>query len=262
MVLIDTHCHVFTEQFDIDRAEVMERAAGAGVRAILMPNIDSASLKALYSVKEAFPALCHVMLGLHPTDVKEDFEAQLASIFQSVDAPGIVGIGEIGLDFYWDKTFIEEQKQALRKQLELAGRWNLPVSLHTRESTAETLLIVKDVKREYPGLKGVFHCFSGTAAQAREILDMGDFCLGIGGVVTFKNGGMAGTLKDLPLSAFVLETDAPYLAPAPHRGKRNEPAFLPLINKRLAEILAVSETEMAAATTENALRLFPISLKG
>jgi TatD DNase family protein len=251
MTIVDTHTHLFAEEFNNDREAMMARAKQAGVAHFLLPNIDTGSLSALYELTDAHPESCHIMLGLHPTSVKENFKDELTKIRQEIEKRQPIAIGEIGLDYYWDLTFKEKQKEAFMTQLLWAKELNLPVSMHTRNSFPDALEIVEQIGE----LSGVFHCFSGAAADAEKAVKAG-FYLGIGGVVTFKNGGLDSALKDIPMEALVLETDSPYLAPVPYRGKRNEPAYLTYVINKLAEIKNTSPEEVARITTENARRLF------
>jgi TatD DNase family protein len=253
MEIIDTHCHLFAEEFDTDRDEMIARAQDAGVKKFLLPNIDSESLNALYSTANAHSESCIPMLGLHPTSVKDNFREELNIIKNEIDKNKPIAIGEIGLDYYWDLTYKAEQIEAFKTQLVWAKELNLPVSMHTRNSFPDALEIVKEIG----GLRGVFHCFSGNAEDAQNSVDAG-FHLGIGGVVTFKNSGLDSALKDIPLESMVLETDSPYLAPVPYRGKRNEPAYLTYVVNRLAEIKQVPAQEVAMITTANARRLFKV----
>jgi TatD DNase family protein len=250
-MIIDTHTHLFAEEFDADRADMITRAKEAGVKHFLLPNIDTESLKALYKTAEDNPGVCHPMLGLHPTSVKENFKEELDTIRREIDKNRPIAIGEIGLDYYWDVTFKEQQKEAFTIQLLWAKELNLPVSMHTRSSFADALEIVESIGE----VSGVFHCFSGNAEDALKAVKAGLY-LGIGGVVTFKNGGLDIALKDIPLEALVLETDAPYLAPVPYRGKRNEPSYLTYVVNKLAGIKNTTPEEVAAVTSANAKRIF------
>lgn len=255
MYLIDTHTHLFAEQFDEDRTEMVQRAIDAGVAKMFLPNIDKDTVDAMVELSRQFPDNCYPMLGLHPSDVKEDYKEQLDAINDRLKEFKIYGIGETGIDLYWDKTFIKEQEEALRIQIGWALQMDLPIILHTRSADEETIAIVKDYIKD--GLRGIFHCFGGTADQAERIVDMG-FYLGIGGVVTFKNSNLAETIKDIPLKNIVLETDSPYLAPHPHRGKRNESSYLTLIADKLADARGISGMEVAEITTANAKKIFGI----
>jgi TatD DNase family protein len=253
MQFIDTHCHLFLEEFDNDRIDIINQSIKAGVIAMLNPNIDASSLEALHETCQINPFVCIPTLGLHPCSVKEDYQNQLAEIKHHFNEYRSVAIGEIGIDLYWDKTFIKEQKKAFEEQLNWAIDLNLPVIIHNRDAFDTVYEITKDK----PKLRGVFHAFSGTNEQAQKILDLG-FYLGIGGVVTFKNSGLDRVLENIPLEKIVLETDSPYLTPAPHRGKRNNPSYLLLIATKIAEIKQVGIEEVALKTTQNAKNLFGI----
>lgn len=256
--MIDTHCHIDEEAFEPDREEVIVRQQQSGVQAMIVPGVNVASINSVMEVCHAHPGYCYPALGLHPEDVKADWREQLATVEAAIRAhrDELVAIGEIGLDYYWDKTFKEEQKEVLRRQLLLARELNLPVILHNREATEDILTIVKEV-----GGRGVFHCYSGSKETAEIILRMG-FYLGIGGVLTFKNSKLSETLKELNqseiLNRLLLETDAPYMAPTPHRGERNESRFMALVAERLAQVLNVSVDEIIEATSANARQLFGI----
>lgn len=256
--MIDTHCHIDEEAFEPDREEVIARQQQSGVQAMIVPGVNVASINSVMEVCHAHPGYCYPALGLHPEDVKADWREQLATVEAAIRAhrDELVAIGEIGLDYYWDKTFKEEQKEVLRRQLLLARELNLPVILHNREATEDILTIVKEV-----GGRGVFHCYSGSKETAEIILRMG-FYLGIGGVLTFKNSKLSETLKELNqseiLNRLLLETDAPYMAPTPHRGERNESRFMALVAERLAQVLNVPVDEIIEATSANARQLFGI----
>ena len=263
--MIDTHCHIDEEAFEPDREEVIVRQQQSGVQAMIVPGVNVASINSVMEVCHAHPGYCYPALGLHPEDVKADWREQLATVEAAIRAhrDELVAIGEIGLDYYWDKTFKEEQKEVLRRQLLLARELNLPVILHNREATEDILTIVKEV-----GGRGVFHCYSGSKETAEIILKMG-FYLGIGGVLTFKNSKLSETLRELNqseignqqseiLNRLLLETDAPYMAPTPHRGERNESRFMALVAERLAQVLNVSVDEIIEATSANARQLFGI----
>ena len=263
--MIDTHCHIDEEAFEPDREEIIARQQQSGVQAMIVPGVNVASINSVMEVCHAHPGYCYPALGLHPEDVKADWREQLATVEAAIRAhrDELVAIGEIGLDYYWDKTFKEEQKEVLRRQLLLARELNLPVILHNREATEDILTIVKEV-----GGRGVFHCYSGSKETAEIILKMG-FYLGIGGVLTFKNSKLSETLRELdemrktsnlsPLTShLLLETDAPYMAPTPHRGERNESRFMALVAERLAQVLNVSVDEIIEATSANVRQLFGI----
>lgn len=254
-MLIDSHTHLFAEQFDEDRTEMVERAIAAGVTKMFLPNIDKDTVDRMLELSQQFPDNCYPMLGLHPSDVKEDYKEQLAAIKARLNEVKIYAIGETGIDLYWDKTFAKQQEEALREQIGWAMDMDLPIVLHTRSADEETIAVVKDYVKD--GLRGIFHCFGGTADQAKRIIDMG-FYLGIGGVITFKNSNLAETIKNIPLERIVLETDSPYLAPHPHRGKRNESSYLTLIADKLADTRGISGTEVAEITSANAKKIFGI----
>jgi TatD DNase family protein len=253
MILTDTHTHLYLEDFDADRPEVMARALKNGVQRILLPNIDSATLPQLKKTVSEFPENCFPMMGLHPTSVKKDFETELAIVETELAAGKYYGVGEIGIDLYWDKTFEEEQKEAFRRQLQLAKKYRLAVSIHTRNAFGTVLQIVKQELTD--DLKGVFHCFTGTEKEARQLLDTG-FKLGIGGIVTFKNSDLGRVVSQLPPETLVVETDAPYLTPAPYRGKRNESAYLIYIVQKIAELQNIPAEKVAEITTDTARQLF------
>jgi TatD DNase family protein len=257
-MLVDTHTHLYLPEFDADRETVMQRAFDTGVKKILLPNIDSTTNKALFDLIERYPKNCFAMIGLHPCSVKENWEDELDNcrsyLFDS-DRNKFYGIGEIGLDYYWDKTFITQQQESLCIQLKRAKELNLPVSIHSREAVDDCIEIVSVEKNN--NLNGVFHCFSGTLEQALKITSLG-FYLGIGGVVTFKNSGLDKILPNIPLEHVVLETDAPYLAPVPHRGKRNESSYLNLVVQKIAEIKSTTVEEVERITTANALKIFAV----
>lgn len=252
MQLIDTHTHLFTEQFTNDIAEVILRAGRSGISHFLLPNIDQSSVKDLLETCRKFPE-CRPMWGLHPCHVGADWKGALDSIKPLFEQQPACAVGEIGLDFYWSEEFMAEQMQALDAQLQWAVEMQLPVSLHTREATAETINLVK--KYISNGLTGVFHCFSGTEEEASEITGMG-FCLGIGGSVTYPKNPIRNFLSRISPDFLVLETDAPYLPPVPYRGKRNEPAFLLEVVHELASLYGMKPTLMAEITSANAKRLF------
>ena len=253
MNYIETHAHIYSSKFDSDRDQVIQDIREAGIERVYMPNVDVETIPAMLDCEEKYPGLCIPMMGLHPCDVKEDFHEQLAIMEDWLNRRQFAAVGEIGLDLYWDKTFFEQQKEALRIQINWAKEKDLPIVLHCRDSMDETIAIVKE---EHDGnLKGIFHCFTGDADQARQIINMG-FLLGIGGVATFKNGGLDKVLPEISIDHLVLETDAPYLAPVPYRGKRNSPAYLPIIAEKIGDYLQISKEEVALKTKQNALNLF------
>lgn len=260
--MIDTHCHIDAEEFDADRSEVLASQQAEGVQAIIVPGVSLASVQTVMSVCEHYPSFCYPALGLHPEEIKADWEQQLAEIETHIRhyAPQLVAVGEIGLDYYWDKTYKQEQQQALKRQLLLAKELNLPVILHNRESTEDIIRIVREVQSDttstYP-LRGVFHCFTGSREIAQQIIQMG-FYLGIGGVITFKNCKLSEHLGDVPLERILLETDAPYMAPVPHRGKRNESRWMRFVADKLAEVYSTTPETIIEVTTQNARALFDL----
>jgi len=253
MQLIDTHTHLYLPEFDTDRDEAMNRAVSSGVVKMLMPNIDFQSVDLMLSAESRYPDICYPMIGLHPTSVKEDYLSQLGKIESLVTKHKFIAIGEIGIDLYWDKTFLKEQLVAFRRQIAFANGIGLPVVIHSRESFPEVFSVLDEF--EGKGLKGVFHAFSGNIKDAEKAIGMG-FKLGIGGIVTFKNSGLDKIVKEIGPDNLILETDSPYLAPAPHRGKRNESSYICIINKKLAEIFGMSEEEVASITFANSTGLF------
>jgi TatD DNase family protein len=253
MNLIDTHTHLYLEDFNKDIDEVIRRAEAEGVSQFLLPAIDSAVTEDMFVLERRFPGKCLAMAGLHPCSVKENYTDELERVQASLEQRKFVAIGETGLDFYWDKTFSREQYESLKMHAEWAIHYDLPLVLHTRNAIQETIEVVKLYKGR--GLKGVFHCFSGSVESAKEIIDQ-NFLLGIGGVVTYKNSGLAEVVQNIPLDNLLLETDAPYLTPVPFRGKRNESSYLTYITKKIAEVKNMEVKEIAAQTTMNAVQLF------
>lgn len=255
--MIDSHAHIYLPEFDDDRMEMLQRAKAAGVEKIFLPNIEKATFEMMMQLTASAPEICFPLIGLHPCSVKDDYETELKFIEEKLlsGKNKFYGIGECGLDYYWDKTFVSQQKHAFEFQIELAKKYKLPVIIHSREATDDCIELVAKHKDE--NLRGIFHCFSGTISQLEKIIAL-DFYAGIGGVVTFKNGGLDKILKPEHLSHLVLETDAPYLAPVPYRGKRNEPSYLKYILSRLAEIIAVDENEIQMATNRNANNCFDL----
>jgi TatD DNase family protein len=249
MYFIDTHTHIYLSEFDDDRAQMMERASAAGVNAFFLPAIDSSTHEAMLRTGDSDN--CYCMMGLHPCSVNQDFEKELRVTEDYFEKRKFIAVGEIGLDFYWDKTFVKEQYKAFHRQIKFALKKELPIVIHSRNATDECIEVVE----QYPGLKGVFHCFSGNYEQAAKVIRAG-MLVGIGGVLTFKNAGLDKVMERMGLEAVILETDAPYLAPQPYRGKRNEPAYIPLIAQKLAEINQCSIDEVAKITTQNARNLF------
>lgn len=259
-MLIDTHIHLYSEDFNDDRELLIEKAFKAGVGKFLLPNIDHDSVDGMMQLCDRYKGVCFPMIGLHPCYVTADYKSQLEVIYASLvkNKDRVIAIGEIGLDFHWDLTFKSQQELAFKEQVLWAHERNLPIAIHSRNSTNEIIKILHEL--DLKNLKGVFHCFSGDINQADEILNLG-FYFGIGGVVTFKNSGLDKIVADLPLNSIVLETDGPYLAPTPYRGKRNEPAYLKLVAEKLAEIKGVTFEEIMNTTTANAVKLFNLPSK-
>jgi TatD DNase family protein len=250
MQLIDTHAHIYLPEFDNDRELLITKAAAEGLAQVFMPAIDSSTHQKMLEVEKEFSS-CTSMMGLHPCSVAANFEEELAIIENFLKERSFSAIGEIGLDFYWDKTFTEQQYQAFERQISWAMQYQLPIAIHSRNAMDECIEVVK----KYPGCRGVFHCFSGTVEQAKEIIDAG-FFLGIGGVITYKNSGLDKVIGQLGIDHLVLETDAPYLAPVPYRGKRNESSYLPLIAQKISDVTGKSAEEVAVRTTKNTSILF------
>jgi TatD DNase family protein len=256
--LFDTHSHLFLKEFDPDRADIVARALGARVQRVVLPAIDSSTHDALLAMAQQYPTFCIPLMGLHPTSVSTNFEEELTIVENLLANHKFYGIGEIGIDLYWDKTYIEEQKIAFTHQVRLAKKLRLPIVIHTREAFPEVLSIIDNENSS--DLTGVFHSFSGGIDEYNRIASYGGFMVGIGGVVTFKNGGIDKVLRSMDINKMVLETDSPYLAPVPHRGKRNESAYLPIIANRIAEILGTTATHVAMVTTQNASNLFQVKM--
>jgi len=257
MKFIDTHTHIYLEQFDNDRTEMLKKAYNNGLTKLLVPDIDSHHRSKMLTVCEQNKQYCLPMLGIHPTSVKDDFKEELRLLKESLEKNNVVAIGECGLDYYWDKTFVEQQTEVLVEQFFLAQHYRLPLVIHSRKSLNELLKLLKQYKQL--GLTGVFHCFPGNLKEAEEVIQLG-FKLGIGGVVTYKNATMAEVVKQIPIKYILLETDAPYLTPVPNRGQRNESAYIPIIAQKIAELKNISLEEVAMQTTINAQELFKIEL--
>lgn len=256
MHLVDTHTHLFAQQFDEDRTEVIHRALAKGVKQMLLPNIDCSSIQPMLNLCAEFPNNCFPMIGLHPCDIKENYLEELEFLEEWLQNEKFVAVGEIGIDLFWDKSTLSVQENAFRKQVELAKKYKLPIAIHVRDSFDEVFTIIDEMNDD--DLSGVFHCFTGNEAQANHIINYGGFKLGIGGVVTFKNSDLDKTLSTISLEHLILETDSPYLAPTPYRGKRNESSYVEIIAKKLAEIYGKSLEEIASITTHNAKELFKI----
>lgn len=258
--MIDTHSHIYCEEFDADRAETIERARSGGVERMLLPDIDSESRGRMFELAAAEPSFCHPMVGLHPTSVNDNpaWRDEIDMVERVLSAPPmrLYGVGEIGLDLYWSQDFYRQQRDTLHAQLELALQYDLPVAIHTRSAYCEML----DALTTYcgRGLRGVMHAFADSADTARKIAKLGDFVFGVGGVVTFKNSGLDKVVAELPTELLVLETDSPYLAPVPHRGKRNEPAYVGLVCRKIAELHGKSFEEVELVTSATASRIFAL----
>lgn len=280
-MFIDTHSHIYGEEFDEDRDAVIERAVAAGAEHILLPNIDANSVGPMLALCDDYPTLCHPMMGLHPTELPpstgpgeagptpllDQMEQMLAASQAAASAsagctggktsPRFIAVGEVGVDLYWDASRRDEQMAVFRRQAEWSIRFGLPLVIHSRSAHKELMEVLTPLKDQLPG--GIFHCFGGTADEARELLSFPGFVLGIGGVVTFKKSTLPAVLQEaVPLDRIVLETDAPYLAPTPHRGQRNETSFIPLIIEKLAEVYATTPDEVADVTTRTAHQLFKL----
>jgi TatD DNase family protein len=253
MHIIDTHCHLYVNHFKNDIASVIERAVAEGVQQFYLPAIDSSETAGMLALEEKFPGQCIAMMGLHPCSVKENYRQELELVQDWLSKRKFAAVGEIGLDFYWDKTFAEQQYEAFRLQIEWALQHGLPIVIHTRNAMQETINVVKEYAGR--GLRGIFHCFSGSYESAVQIINAG-FYLGIGGVLTYKNAGLPEVLEKIGLEHMVLETDAPYLTPVPFRGKRNESSYLKYIIAKLAEVKNMPVEEVAAITTANAQKIF------
>jgi TatD DNase family protein len=254
---IDTHAHIYLDEFKADRTDMLIRAKHEQVENIYMPNIDHTSIDDMLELESRSEGTCIAMMGLHPCYVKKDFEKELYLVEDWLNKRKFAAVGEIGTDLYWDKTFWDQQVEAFTVQMQWAKHTNLPIVIHCRESINETIALVEKYKDE--NLRGVFHCFSGNLEQARKIIALG-FYLGIGGVATFKNGGLDKVLPEISPEHIVLETDSPYLAPVPHRGKRNEPAYVKLVAEKIALIKSMTVADIQTITTTNAMNLFKASI--
>lgn len=257
MYLVDTHTHIFTEEFASDVDVVIQRALDKGVRKFLLPNIDTHSIAPLNKLCDRYPDQCLPMMGLHPTSVKDNYKEDLAIIRKQFDERNYIAVGEIGIDLYWDKTYIREQVEAFEEQLRWSIELDLPVAIHTRDAFSEVFESLKRVGADR--LRGVFHSFGGSEAELDEALSFNNFLLGINGVVTYKKASFRDYLNKAPLDRILLETDAPYLTPVPYRGKRNEPAYLEYIVRQLASVYDMPEEAVAEQTTRNALKLFKVN---
>ena len=255
MIFTDTHTHLYSEEFAADRDAMMQRAFDAGVTRLFVPSIDSSYTQQMYDIQTQYPDNVFLMMGLHPTYVKENYLEELAHVEAQLAARKFYAVGEIGIDLYWDKTLLTQQQEAFKRQIQLAKQYRLPINIHCRDAFNEVFDVLEDEKGD--GLYGIFHCFTGDFDQAQRAIGYG-MKLGIGGVATFKNGKIDQFLNDIDLSDIVLETDSPYLAPVPHRGKRNESAYTALVAQKLAEIYNLPVAEIAAATTANSKAVYGI----
>ena len=257
MKFIDTHSHLYSEQFDNDRITAINEAIALGIDTILLPNISSKYTNNLLKLCNQFPENCFPMMGLHPCDVSEEnFDSEMQHVEIELAKNKYIAVGEIGLDLYWDKTKLEVQKRAFIHQIKLAKQYQIPIAIHVRDAFDEAIEIVESHNDNT--LRGVFHCFTGSIVEAKRVIDLKDFYLGIGGVITFKNSGLDQTIKEISLKNLILETDSPYLAPVPFRGKRNESKYLTKIAEKIAEIKNMTIKEIAEITTTNAKKLFHI----
>ncbi len=254
-MITDTHTHLYSEQFDQDRDAMIQRAKDAGVQRFFIPAIDSSYTERMFSLKENYPSDVFLMMGLHPTSVKENFKSELQHVKDWIDKKSFVAIGEIGIDLYWDKTFLAEQQEAFQLQIQWAKQKNLPIVIHCRDAFDEIFEILELEKAT--NLRGIFHCFTGTLEQAKKAISY-NMKLGIGGVATFKNGKIDTFLSQIPLQNIVLETDAPYLSPVPFRGKRNESSYITYVVEKLAAIYEVSFNDITKITTKNSKEVFGI----
>jgi len=257
--MIETHAHIYDDQFDEDRDAMLQRAFDAGIKQIWMPNCDHETIDGMLALEKQYPGICLPMMGVHPCYIKENFEQELNIVENWLSQRTFPMIGEIGIDFYWDLSYVPQQEEAFIAQLRLAQKYNIPICIHSRNSkNGELNAIVRCIELieqfGWSDLRGIFHCFSGNLEEAQRVIGL-NFLLGIGGVATFKNGGMDKVLPSIDLQHIVLETDAPYLAPVPHRGKRNEVAYIELVAQRIAELKHISFSEVVNQTTNNALNL-------
>ena len=254
MILTDTHTHLYSKEFDTERTILIQKAIDSGISRMFMPNVDSDSIPGMFLVEKQFPENCFAMMGLHPCSVGSNYQQELQVVEYWLNKRKFVAIGEIGIDLYWDKTFIAQQQDAFRMQIQLAKKHELPYVIHARNSFDEVMEVVSEFKNDH--LKAIFHCFSGTIEQAEQIVEMKNFKLGIGGVVTFKNSGLDKVVEAIDLKHLVLETDAPYLAPVPFRGKTNQPEYLLVVAQKIAEIKNISLEEVVEVTTQNSVDVF------
>ncbi len=252
---IDTHAHLYLEQFDKDIDEIMLNAQSAQVGKVFLPNIDRSSIDSLLNLSNNYPNQCYPMIGLHPCSVNAEYEIELDYMYKLLKEKKFYGVGETGIDLYWDKSFKKEQINSFKRQIEWAKEFDLPVIIHSRDALDLTIEIIESAQDG--NLKGIFHCFNGTIEQCQKIVDK-NFMMGIGGIVTYKNAKLDEMIKYLPLDALLLETDAPYLSPVPYRGKRNESAYIPLIAQKIADVKSISKEQIMEITSANALKLFNV----
>jgi TatD DNase family protein len=257
MNLIDTHTHLFAKEFEEDIDEVIQRAKAQGITKFLLPNIDETSIEPMRSLTAKYPNECYSMMGMHPCSITKDYIKQIELVKEWHQKEKFIAVGEIGLDLFWDKSLLFEQQEAFKLQIELAKELKLPIVIHVRDSFDESFEIIDQLNDE--NLTGIFHCFTGTVEQAQKIINYGGFKLGVGGVVTFKNSGLDKVLKEIDLQHLVLETDSPYLAPTPHRGKRNESSYVYNVADKLSDIHEISIDKIAEITTKNALEIFNLN---
>lgn len=257
MLFVDTHTHLFTDAFDTDRKEMIDRALRSGVKQMLLPNIDLDSIEPLKALAKEYPRSCQPMMGLHPSSVGPSWKEDLDKMYEELSTGNYIAVGETGMDLYWDKTYQKEQEQAFRIQIQWAKEFNLPIVIHAREAFNELFAILDDI--DTSTLKGVFHCFTGSVEQAKKIISYGGFYLGIGGVLTYKKSELTSVIEEIDCKHLILETDSPYLPPVPFRGKRNESSYLVYVAEKLAEVKKLPLSEIAAITTYNAHQLFQLN---
>lgn len=254
--MIDTHAHLYAEEFNIDRNVVVQRALDAGVQKIILPNVDSDSLQNMLTLEATFPDHCHACIGVHPTSINLEYQKELDMVQTELDRRKYIAVGEIGIDLYWETKYFHCQELAFRTQLDWALAYQLPVIIHVRDSFRQTMNILADYQGKE--LRGVFHSFTGNKEQLKSVIQLGGFYIGINGIITFKNASLHKSIETADLDYIVLETDAPYLSPSPFRGKRNESAYLPFIAKKLADATQVSVSEVVSITNRNAQKLFTL----
>lgn len=252
-MFVDSHAHLYSKQFKEDISEVLKRAQEMKVEKIFLPNIDSSSLQAMKELAESYPELCYPMMGLHPCHVKDNYKEELDLVEKELDTYKYYGVGETGIDLYWDVSFKKEQIDAFEHQIHLSGKHALPIIIHSRESLDLTIELIS--KHQDGSLSGIFHCFNGTIEQCKKVADVG-FMMGLGGVITFKKANLDDMIEYLPEEYLLLETDAPYLSPTPNRGKRNESSYIPLVAAKIADVKGISVEEVAAITTRNSKKIF------